>query len=161
MNHQVLVGKCVLQWCEHCLDFGSEFYDTLFYICELKSYTNMFQIYLLQMQLHFSVFCDQCFLPFGVFYVFILSIVDNVLLIVRESLEIFFCAEFGISIVNSREQSNVFSFAFLDAFLHASKFTPCNSFQGLCRVGRFSDSRENVPGGGQRAGSLGSESSDS
>ena len=29
------------------------------------------------------------------------------------------------------------------------------------RVGRFSDSRANVPGGGQRVGSLGAESSES
>ena len=90
-----------------------------------------------------------------------MSVVDNVLPIVRESLEIFFRAEFGISTVNSREQVDIFSFAFLDAFCIPANSRRVTVSRDCVRVGRFLDSRANVPGGGQRVGSFGAESSES
>ena len=79
------------------------------------------------------MFCQHDFLPFGVLDFFSLSVVDHVLLIVRESLGGFFVAESGVSTIESREEIDIVPFAFLDALLHVIKFASCNSFQGLRR----------------------------
>ena len=78
-------------------------------------------------------FASMVFFHFGSSIFFSLSVVDHVLLIVRESLGGFFVAESEVSTVESREEIDIVPFAFLDALLHVIKFASCNSFQGLCR----------------------------
>ena len=93
LKHHVFVSKSVFQWGEQGGDFSIYLKVGCVNSFKLESEVSVVRAQCLQVFLHFCVFDEQGFLPVGVLDAFILSVVDNILPIVRESLVGFIIAE--------------------------------------------------------------------
>ena len=93
LKHHVFVSISVFQWGEQGGDLSIYLKVGCVNSVKLESEVSVVRAQCLQVFFHFCVFDEQGFLPVGVLDAFILSVVDTILPIVRESLCGFIIAE--------------------------------------------------------------------